>query len=85
MVGLHPDFELWLKSQSVKQGPVFPNMIGRVSSGRSGLSAEFASIMRKAGIESESIRQKSGKGRTVRSESFHSLGTAPRRWCSRAR
>jgi integrase len=73
VIGLHDDFREWLDQQSARQGPIFPSLIGRVSSGRSGLSFEFAAIMRKAGIEPEVIREKSGKGRTVHAKSFHSF------------
>jgi integrase/recombinase XerC len=73
IVGLHPDFEAWLKTQSTRDGPVFPNFIGRGSSGKGGLSFEFSDLMKRAGIEAEVIRTKSGGGRRVFSKSFHSF------------
>lgn len=72
-VGLHPDFRGWLNAQSTKEGHVFPSMIGRVSSGKSGLSSQFAAIMRKAGVDSAVIREGKGKGRRVFEKSFHSF------------
>lgn len=75
VIGLHPDFATWLQSQKIRPmaGPVFPTLANRGSSGRSGLSAEFAAIMKSAGIESAAIREKNGKGRTVHALSFHSF------------
>lgn len=77
VVGLHPDFRKWLESRKVRPlaGPVFPNLAGRPSSGRSGLSMEFGAIMKAAGIESVTIREKAegSKGRSVRALTFHSF------------
>ncbi len=74
VVGLHPDFEAWLEEQPNREGPIFPNMTGRGSSGRRGVSGEFAAIMKLAGIEPKAIRKKSGAGgRTVLAKSFHSF------------
>jgi len=77
VVGLHPDFRAWLEARKVRRlsGPVFPSLAGRPSSGRSGLSMEFGRIMKAAGIESATIREKveGSKGRTVKALSFHSF------------
>jgi integrase len=75
VIGLHADFEAYLKGLKVRAltGPIFPGLAGRQSSGRSGLSMEFAGIMAKAGIESATIREKQGKGRRVHALTFHSF------------
>jgi integrase len=75
VIGLHPDFEAHLKALKIRavSGPIFPTLAGRQSSGRSGLSMEFGRIMEKAGIESAKIRERQGKGRSVRALSFHSF------------
>ncbi len=73
IVGLHADFEQWLKSQPPGAGPIFPTLAGRHTSGEYGLSAEFGRIMERAGIESAKIREGHGQGRTVRALSFHSF------------
>lgn len=75
VIGLHPDFEDWLKKQVPRPaaGPVFPALAGRGSSGRSGLSSEFAAIVKAAGIASDVIREKTGEGRKVHALSFHSF------------
>jgi integrase len=73
VVGLHADFQDWLDQQTVKAGPVFPSLIGRGSSGKGGLSFQFADLMKRAGVKPEVIRTKSGGGRRVFSKSFHSF------------
>jgi integrase len=73
IVGLHADFQDWLDKQNVKEGPVFPNLIGRGSSGKGGLSFQFADLMKRAGVTPEVIRTKSGGGRRVFSKYFHSF------------
>jgi len=75
VIGLHPDFEAHLKGIKVRalMGPIFPGLADRRSSGRSGLSMEFARIMAKAGIKSATIREKQGMGRRVHALSFHSF------------
>jgi integrase len=74
VIGLHPDFETYLRNAEAQKGPIFPSLAGRHSSGRNGLSTEFASIMERAGIEAGKIREKQGKkGRSVRALSFHSF------------
>jgi integrase len=73
VVGLHPDFEQWLREQKITGGPIFPSLARRRTGGSHGLSAQFREIMQRAGIESETIRTKQGQGQTVRSHSFHSF------------
>jgi integrase/recombinase XerD len=73
VIGLHPDFRTFLESLAAREGPIFPSLTGRKSSGRTGLSATFGAIMEKAGIESVNIREKEGRGRSVRALTFHSL------------
>jgi integrase len=75
VIGLHPDFEDYLKGLKVRAltGPIFPGLAGRQSSGCSGLSMEFARIMAQAGIESETLRERQGKGRRVHALNFHSF------------
>jgi integrase len=75
VIGLHADFEAHLKGIKVRalMGSIFPGLADRRSSGRSGLSMEFARIMAKAGIKSATIREKQGMGRRVHALSFHSF------------
>jgi integrase len=73
VIGLHPDLEAFLRPIAAQEGPIFPSLAGRKSSGRTGLSATFSAIMEKAGIESAKIREKEGRGRSVRTLTFHSL------------
>jgi|SRR5581483_1441970 len=53
-------------------GLLFPTLAGRGTGGRHGLSAEFATIMRKAGIRGDVIRH-TDNGRRNMTKSFHSL------------
>jgi len=76
VIGLHPDFEAWLKKRKIRplSGPVFPTLAQRGISGRSGLSSEFGKLVKSAGIESAKIREKgTGAGRSVHALSFHSF------------
>jgi integrase len=75
VVGLHPDLEEWLKTQNDRpaSGPIFPGLAGHRVAGAGGLSRQFTTMMEKAGIESPVIREKRGRGKTVRALSFHSL------------
>ena len=72
-IPLHPDLEKeLLKRPGVGNAPLFPNLEGRETGGRHGLSAEFAAVMQKAGVRGEIIRHtKNGRGN--RTKSFHSL------------
>lgn len=52
---------------------LFPSLAGKRTSGKSGLSMSFSSIMEKATVKGEVAREGSGKGRTINTLSFHSL------------
>ena len=75
IIGLHPDFEDWLRNRKVRplSGPIFPKLAGSHTGGGGGLSSKFGAIMRKAGIESVAIRERQGNGRSVHAKSFHSF------------
>jgi integrase len=77
IVGLHPDFVDWLASRgSVPEQPdalLFPSLANRSSAGRNGLSKQFDALMSRAGVISQVLRERNGKGRTVRSKVFHSF------------
>ena len=54
--------------------PVFPTLYGKTSSGASGLSAAFSRLMKSAGIDQGTIRERGeGVSRSVSGLSFHSL------------
>jgi integrase len=77
-VPIHPELESYLlelpASDSGKEF-VFPKLAGQRTGGRSGLSMTFSRIMTRAHIAPEIVhaRKEGGKGRTVRTLSFHSL------------
>jgi integrase len=77
VIGLHPDFGDWLLRQSVPDDPqafVFPELAGRPSSGKCGLSNQFNNIVRRVGIDAGRLRERKGlHGRGRRALSFHSL------------
>jgi len=60
-------------TRGVGRAPVFPSLYGRASGSAGGLSNEFRSLMKIAGISSGRGSEKSGKGRVVSEKSFHSL------------
>jgi integrase len=71
-VPMHPSLEAHLLSLAADSpGPVCPTLSAVPVGGRSGLSKQFLSIMRSAGIDSEAV-QTAGKRRLAR-RSFHSL------------
>ena len=74
-VALHPDVIGWINSQQIGVGkaPIFPSLNGKKSSGRGGLSREFAAIMEQAKIVVPMGRKSKGLGRTLRKLSFHSF------------
>ena len=77
-VPIHPELEshlLTLPAPDSGKAFVFPALAGARTSGRSGLSMTFARIMARARVAGEVLRapSKGGKGRTVRSLTFHSL------------
>jgi integrase len=86
IVGLHPDFADWLSEQpKTPDDPesfVFPKLAGRTGTGSHGLCAQFDELMEKAKVEGRVLRKGSerdkkgkriGKGRQVRSLTFHSF------------
>jgi integrase len=76
LIGLHPDLQNWITRQIVPDDPeayLFPRLVNRTGSGRSGLCKEFGEIMEKAGVRGKILRERTGKGLTVRSLSFHSF------------
>jgi integrase len=86
VVGLHPDFLDWLgtaaTSSEKHDAYLFPSLANRRGGGSGGLGAEFDALMEKAKVEGRILRKGSerneegkriGKGRTVRSLTFHSF------------
>jgi integrase len=56
------------------KAPVFPTLYGKTSSGASGLSAAFSRLMKRAGIDRGTIRERgNGVSRSVSGLSYHSL------------
>jgi integrase len=87
VVGLHPDFLDWLAEQPKtpidSESFVFPTLAGRTGTGSHGLCAQFDELMEKAKVEGRILREgsernkegkRTGKGRQVRSLTFHSFG-----------
>src|SRR5258708_10740724 len=63
------------------KAPVFPTLYGKTSSGASGLSAAFGRLMKRAGIDQGTIRERgNGVSRRVSGLSFHSLGPSFNTW-----
>jgi integrase len=76
VVGLHPDFVDWLIAQPPPERPdahLFPSLANRSGGGRCGLGAEFDEIMTRAGVQGRVLKERNGKGRKVRSLTFHSF------------
>jgi integrase len=78
LVGLHPDFSDWLlERRSAPDSPeayVFPELAGRDSGGRKGLSNEFSALMARAGLADNKIRKRKGTAsRSLSARSFHSF------------
>ncbi|HTD17362.1 MAG TPA: tyrosine-type recombinase/integrase [Chthoniobacterales bacterium] len=76
VVGLHPDFENWIRARPLQNDPeayVFPSLANRTGAGRNGLSKAFGRIMEKAGVAGRVLRIRGAKGSTVKSLSFHSF------------
>src|SRR5262245_23045209 len=71
-IPLHPQLEreLW-KRAGIGKATMFPELAGKGTGGRHGLSGRFAAIMKKAGIQAKQT-QASG-GRRLSNLSFHSL------------
>jgi integrase len=76
VVPLHAGFIEWLASllcRGIGKANLFPTLAGLRTDGHTGLSAQFASIMRKAGVTGRISERSGEKGRTRNSKSFHSL------------
>jgi integrase len=86
IVGLHPDFLDWISEQrSGTDNPdayLFPTLANRAGGGRDGLSQQFDELMQRASVVGRILREgskrddkgkRTGKGRTVRSLTFHSF------------
>lgn len=69
------DFYQWLKKRpaGIGQAPVFPELISKKSGGKTGISATFKKIMKKAGVVAQVVRKGKGMGRTTCSLSLHSI------------
>ena len=72
---IHPLFAKWLAKQprGIGKAKVFPELAGKGTGGRFGLSGRFAYLMESAGIHGRKLRTAKGKGRTTVSLTFHSL------------
>ncbi|HTG52351.1 MAG TPA: tyrosine-type recombinase/integrase, partial [Candidatus Tectomicrobia bacterium] len=71
-IPLHPQLEReLLKRAGIGKATMFPELAGKGTGGRHGLSGRFAAIMEKAGIEAKPTR--ASGGRSLSSLSFHSL------------
>src|SRR5271166_2164605 len=76
LAGLHPDLEDWITRQNANDDPsdfLFPSLANRPGGGGNGLSQNFKSIMKRAGVEGTLLRSPDRKGRSLRSLSFHSF------------
>lgn len=77
-IPMHPELEAALSALPGADGSpeafVFPDLAGKTSGGKSGLSMKFARIMGRAGVEAGLMREGEGeKGRDIRARSFHSF------------
>jgi integrase len=76
IIPMHPDLEnhlMTLPGADKADGYLCPVIGGLKAGGRTGLSTEFSSILRAAGINRRPVRAKSGRGRTFYRLAFHSL------------
>ena len=75
-IPIHPELEAYLLELPAPDSGkafIFPALAGQGTGGRSGLSMTFSRIMARAGVAGEVTSEAKGKGRTVRTLSFHSL------------
>lgn len=74
-VPIHDELREWLEEQprGIGKAPLFPSLTGKRTGGQVGLSAQFAALIKKAGIERRQVRVKKDAGRSTSSLSFHSL------------
>jgi integrase len=72
---LHGNFLTWLdgRPRGIGKASVFPALTGQSTAGHKGLSAQFADIMRKAGVTGRVSERRGPKGRKRNSKSYHSL------------
>ena len=76
MLPLHEELAAWLQAQrrGIGKAPVFPELAGKGTGGRYGLSGRFKAVMELAGIKGRIVRAGGGDaGRKTSSLSFHSL------------
>jgi integrase len=85
VVGLHPDFLDWISQRSGNDDThayLFPTLANRAGGGGDGLSQHFDELMQRASVVGRILREgskrddkgkRTGKGRTVRSLTFHSF------------
>lgn len=75
LLPLHEEFTTWLKKQrrGIGKAPIFPELCGKGTGGRNGLSGLFKAVMERAGIVARVVRSRKGAGRQTTSLSFHSL------------
>jgi integrase len=75
MAGELRDF-LTSRAAGVGKAPLFPTLAGRITGSNganAGLSNEFARLMSRAEVVAPMGREKKGRGRQMRTKSFHSL------------
>jgi integrase len=75
-IPLHPELERWLLEEASKRTQpnfVFPGFAGKNIGSRSGISAQFRLLIKKAGIATELTTKAGEKGRDRSSHTFHSL------------
>jgi integrase len=58
---------------AVGKAPLFPTLHGRITGSNGGLSNEFGRLMQRAEVIAPMGREKKGRGRQMRTKSFHSL------------
>lgn len=57
----------------VGKRPLLPTLHGRIKGSLGGLATELSRLMARAGVFAPMCREKKGRGRQVRTKSFHSL------------
>jgi integrase len=76
IIPIHPELHgylLQLPAPDDADEFVFPVLAAKRTSGKSGLSMAFMRLMERSNVRGKVLRQPNGKGRTIRSLSFHSL------------
>ena len=74
-LALHSELVEHLKTlpRGIGAAPLFPTLYGRKPGSHAGLSNEFGRLMAKAGVVPSFGAKKTGKGRQLRTKSFHAL------------